>query len=207
MCVRITLLLLFIVGALRAMPTDSIRMEKRSGQWFVVHVIEATETLYGLAKRYGCKIKDIRAHNIGTHILSVGQQLYIPHKGPLVAEKPIQNHLPAAREVRKGAELGFWASDSLFRRPFQFRFVEEEGTAAVAVATAAGRYALHRHAPLGTFIRLQNQINGQQLLVRVIGRIPEIDANKKTLVQLSATAYAELRSPDTRTRVKIRYLQ
>ena len=189
----------------QAASIDSIRMEERNGKWFVVHAVEESETLYSLAKRYDCRAEDIQSYNSNTHILSIGQQLYIPYKGP-VEDTLTQKSSLVTQKPEAEVSASQWSSDSLFAKPFRFRFVEEEGVA-VAVTSTEGRYALHRDAPVGTFIRLQNQINGHLLLVQVIGRLPEIDANKKTLVQLSSTVYTELSSPDARTRVKIKYLQ
>jgi LysM repeat protein len=81
------LLLLFAVNILFttnliAVPQDSIGVEKKDGKVFVLHQVDAKETLYSIAKRYLTKVEDIKAANLemGDGI-KIGQTLRIPYKG------------------------------------------------------------------------------------------------------------------------------
>lgn len=61
---------------------DSIGVEKKEGKVFVLHQVDAKETLYSIAKRYSAKVEDIKTANpeIGDGI-KIGQTLRIPYKG------------------------------------------------------------------------------------------------------------------------------
>ena len=194
---------------------DSIRMEEREGRLFVVHAVDPGETLYRLAIRYSSSVEAIESVNTSTDTLQIGQLLYIPYQiRPLgrsllpLDSATMRSSSDTLRSNRRALPQtpSQWSSDSLFLRPYRFRVTEEEGVARPLTTQGDRLFALHRRAPLGTFIRVENQINKQSLLVRVIGRIPEIDQNQKTLLQLSTKAYQLLRSPDRWTRVTIVYL-
>lgn len=198
-------------------------MEQKNGLWFVIHAVEPRETLYQLSKRYQSSVEAIQAENTNTDTLQIGQILYIPYRIqassqapalPPSSEKPSdKKNTPKKPKHNTEEQLhpkptsspSQWSSDSLFLQPYTFQHIKEEGVAR-ALTIEKGLFALHRTAPIGTFIKVENQINKERLLVRVIGRIPEIDQNQKTLIQLSPKAYRLLSSPDQWTRVTITYL-
>jgi rare lipoprotein A (peptidoglycan hydrolase) len=53
-------------------------------------------------------------------------------------------------------------------------------------------YALHRTAPVGSFLVVHNESLNRSVRVKVIGEIPKNDANKKYIVKLSEAACEEL---------------
>lgn len=58
---------------------DSLRMERRDGQAFVIHRVEAGETIFGLSRRYGTSIDQIiQANALSGNELSIGQLLSLP---------------------------------------------------------------------------------------------------------------------------------
>ncbi len=69
-------------SVVKAEIKDSIGIEKKDGKTFVLHQVEAKETLYSIAKRYAAKVEDIKSTNpeIGEGI-KIGQTLRIPYKG------------------------------------------------------------------------------------------------------------------------------
>jgi LysM repeat protein len=75
-------LYLFIAVNTFAEKKDSIGVEKKDGKVFVLHQVDAKETLYSIAKRYSAKVEDIKATNpeIGDG-LKIGQTIRIPYKG------------------------------------------------------------------------------------------------------------------------------
>ena len=202
---------------------DSIRMEQKNGILFIVHAVEPRETLYQLSKRYQSSVEAIQAENLDTDTLQIGQILYIPYRiqassqtlsaRPPSSEKPSDKkntpkqpkHNTEDQLLEPTSSPSQWLSDSLFLQPYTFKHIKEEGVAR-ALTTEKGLFALHRAAPIGTFVKVENQINKKRLLVRVIGRIPEVDQNQKTLIQLSPKTYRLLNSPDQWTRVTITYL-
>lgn len=65
--------------------------------------------------------------------------------------------------------------------------------------------ALHRTAKIGTIIRVHNEMNGQEVFVRVIGQLPDTGVNDKVLIKISKAAYDRLAAIDKKFRVRISY--
>src|SRR5690606_34188431 len=66
--------------------------------------------------------------------------------------------------------------------------------------------ALHKSAPIGTILQVKNIMNGQNVYVRVIGKLPETGANEKVVVRISKKAYQRLAAIDNRFRVEVSYM-
>jgi LysM repeat protein len=70
---------------------DSIGVEKKDGKRFVLHRLEAKETLYSLSRRYGASVDDIKKANAEVNLnqLKIGQVLRVPSPEKTVnANKP-----------------------------------------------------------------------------------------------------------------------
>lgn len=97
---------------------------------------------------------------------------------------------------------------------YETKSVESAGkvteTGMAEVITTAGdnnKYlALHKTAPIGTILQVKNIMNGQNVYVRVIGKLPETGANDKVLVRISKKAYQRLAALDNRFRVEVSYM-
>ena len=66
--------------------------------------------------------------------------------------------------------------------------------------------ALHKTAPIGTILQVKNIMNGQNVYVRVIGKLPDTGANDKVIVRISKKAYQRLAALDNRFRVEVSYM-
>ncbi|MEJ8757179.1 LysM peptidoglycan-binding domain-containing protein [Pontibacter sp. H259] len=66
--------------------------------------------------------------------------------------------------------------------------------------------ALHKSAPVGTIMQVKNQMNGQVVYVRVIGKLPETGSNNNVVVRVSKKAYQKLGAVDQRFRVEVSYM-
>ncbi len=67
--------------------------------------------------------------------------------------------------------------------------------------------AMHRSAPIGTIMQIQNEMNDQIVFVRVVGRIQNTGDNEKVLVKISKKAYDRLGALDKRFPVVISYVK
>jgi len=64
-------------------PMDSVGVEKREGKLFVIHIVEASETLFSLSRRYNVSLEEVVSHNTGADQgLKVGQRLMFPLASP-----------------------------------------------------------------------------------------------------------------------------
>lgn len=81
----VLLIAVFMVNATksyakRIIPLDSIGVEKRSDQYYVLHKVEGGETLSSIARRYNVGVKDVLATNttINANALIIGQVIRVP---------------------------------------------------------------------------------------------------------------------------------
>ena len=94
--IGITLMALFLLlnaQLSEAGVQDSIGVEKKDGKRFVLHRLEAKETLYALSRRYGASVDDIKRSNpdVNVNELKVGQVLRVPSP-----EKGLNNTSPSS---------------------------------------------------------------------------------------------------------------
>lgn len=74
-----------------AAPLDSLRLETINGKQFVIHQIDAKETLYSISKRYGVPITQILENNpTADGGLATGQLLKIPYVQKAKAQTQVQ---------------------------------------------------------------------------------------------------------------------
>jgi LysM repeat protein len=79
--------LVFLISTdLLAGTYDSLRLETKGEQRVVIHEVEAGETIFGLSRRYGASVEDIKESNSQSgNGLKIGQLLAIP----TLSEEPI----------------------------------------------------------------------------------------------------------------------
>lgn len=93
--------LLFIFLSWSAAPADSLRIETIDGKQFIIHQIDAKETLYSISRRYGVAITVILENNPSSEGgISVGKLLRVPVLNKLAS--PSQG---AKHTVQKGETL------------------------------------------------------------------------------------------------------
>jgi hypothetical protein len=85
--------------------------------------------------------------------------------------------------------------------------VTQEGLAELIEGTEGNRkyLALHRTAPVGTILKIKNEMNNREVFVRVMGKLPETPMTDKVLIKISKSAYDRLGAIDQRFRVAVTY--
>lgn len=64
---------------------DSLRLEEKEGQYFVIHKVEKGETLYSLTRRYHADLPEVvSANGLGNTNIALNQELKIPVQKPAV---------------------------------------------------------------------------------------------------------------------------
>ncbi len=175
-----------------------------------LHRVETGQSLYGIAVKYGVLMSDIRHwNNLSADQLRSGQELIVSemaykeslkkikidstksveHK-PVVAEKPTvppppipseNSNLPDPKIINTGK-----------------RTIENGMAEVIDVADNSNKYlALHRTAAIGSLVQVKNAANNQTVWVKVIGKLPNISANDRIIIKISARAYEKL-SPNGR---------
>ena len=85
--------------------------------------------------------------------------------------------------------------------------VTETGLGGAIEKSGTDKYlALHKTAPVGTIMQVKNQMTGQSVYVRVIGKLPDTGENNNILVRVSPRALQKLGTADARFRVETSYV-
>lgn len=83
----------------------------------------------------------------------------------------------------------------------------EGGLAELIEGTEGNRkyLALHRTAPIGTILKVRNEMNNREVFVRVMGKLPDTALTDKLIIKISKSAYDRLGAIDQRFRVEVTY--
>lgn len=192
----------------------------------IVHKVVPSQTLFAISQLYGVSVDEIKQwNNLKDNTLEVGRLLIIkadskphPHKSIEApretvdieeqekvvrldnqienAPKPDSERVETKKpETRKENSSGF-------------KKVVELGLAEIIESnTDTKKYvALHRTAPIGTIMQVTNEMNNQNVFVRVIGKLPDTGANDKVLIKLSKPAFERLGAVNDRFPAEISYV-
>lgn len=85
--------------------------------------------------------------------------------------------------------------------------IVQAGLAELIEGTEGNRkyLALHRTAPIGTILKVRNEMNNREVFVRVMGKLPDTAMTDKLLIKISKSAYDRLGAIDPRFRVQVTY--
>lgn len=172
-----------------------------------IHTVEAKETLYSISKEYGVSVDQLKVWNsLSSNELSTGQVLYVaqPKNAGIAAQPAVTAPAVVAPAVTAPTtEKTITISESV-RGSDE---LVESGLAELIEGTEGNRkyLALHRKAPVGTILKIRNEMNNREVFVRVIGTIPDNGVNSKLLIKISKSAYDRLGAIDPRFRVEVTY--
>ena len=144
----------------------------------IIHTIEKGETLYSISKKYDISVDELKRKNsLRSNSLSIGQEI-------IIKENIKQNEI----NLKTNKEEGFAST--------------------INDKIQSDKYlALHKTASVGTIIFVKNQMNGNMVIVRVIGKLPKTGINDKINVRLSTIAYEKLNAKDEIIPVELTYVE
>ena len=184
-----------------------------------VHTVGPKETMFSISKLYGITVQQLREwNNIRGTELTPGQTLFVtePEKHATVTQsttpqttttpviksqetplKEVKENKPPAKETVITITEGVRGSDEVL----------ESGLAELIEGTDGNRkyLALHRTAPVGTILKIKNEMNNREVFVRVMGKLPETALTDKLIIKISKSAYDRLGAIDQRFRVQVTY--
>lgn len=176
-----------------------------------VHTVAAKETLFSIARQYGVTVQQIKEWNsLTTDELKIGQQLLVAQ--PIYKEQAVVTAVekPPVETPAKDvtASLPDAGKPVIITEPVRNTSeVVESGLAELIDGTEANRkyLALHRTAPVGTILKVRNEMNGREVFVRVIGKLPDTALTDKLIIRISKSAYDRLGAIDPRFRVEVTF--
>jgi len=200
-----------------------------------VHTVAAKETMYSISRQYGVSVQQLQEWNnmTGTE-LSIGQELLVAAPTGEAAKQntsTAQNTTPAqtspsvpastapvvvAAEQKKETTAPTSPAPKQESKEQTIRISEsvknsdevlQNGLAELIEGTSGNRkyLALHRSAPVGTIMKVRNEMNNREVFVRVMGKLPATALNDKLVIKISKSAYDRLGAIDPRFRVEVTY--
>lgn len=182
-----------------------------------IHVVGAKETLYSVARMYGLTMAQLRIWNgLESDDLRAGQSIFLTAEGRAAAAQQETRKEPEVVVVKSPEPVQTETPTPTASRTQTIRISEsmkdndeiiEAGVAELIEGTEGNRkyLALHRTAPVGTILKVRNEMNNREVFVRVMGKLPESAVNEKLIIRLSRSAYDRLGAIDHRFRVELTY--
>jgi LysM repeat protein len=183
-----------------------------------VHVVSAKETLYSIARLYGLSVSQLRSWNLlESDEVQAGQTIFVnapeTRKTPVVVQQEVKKETPVEvrnPEAKIDPPTPVPAKNQTIRISESMKNSDEiieSGVAELIDGTEGNRkyLALHRSAPVGTILKVRNEMNNREVFVRVMGKLPETAVNQKLIIKLSRSAYDRLGAIDPRFRVELTY--
>ena len=185
-----------------------------------VHQVKAGESMYAIARQYGVSLDDIRRWNhLEGNDLKVGQLLFVT---PPTRDTPTTNATeskpePVATTATTTEEKPDADTPTVTPAPVVQTVtvpagppadaIVQSGLAELIEGTEGNRkyLALHRTAPIGTILKVRNEMNNREVFVRVIGKLPDTALTKQLIIKISRSAYDRLGAIDPRFRVEVTY--
>jgi LysM repeat protein len=194
------------------------------------HTVMAKETMFSISKQYGITIQQLKDwNNIQGNEISIDQVLYVAPPDDAVATK--QNttvNQPVAEVKQNSNQVNTPVADVKKADPQPVKEVKtppreptitiseavrgsdeilESGIAELIEGTDGNRkyLALHRTAPVGTILKVKNEMNNREVFVRVMGKLPDTGLKDKLIIKISKSAYDRLGAIDQRFRVQLTY--
>ena len=149
----------------------------------ISHVVKKGETLYSISKLYDIEISELKKQN---NLLT--NELLINQKIVFVKNNIVYKDVIEEEDKKTKKEEGFAAS------------IDE--------SIESDKYlALHKSARNGTIIFVKNQMNGNVVIVRVVGKLPNTGNNDKISIRLSSIAFDKLDARDSIIPVELTYVK
>jgi LysM repeat protein len=196
---------------------EEIKTATMSPSGRTTHVVAQGETLYSLARQYNVSVQQIKDWNaLGSSELKIGQTVVIASAVSAVATTTA----PPMAVVTKPQEI-----PPLVTKPTTPVFVPTENTIEISESVAGTdeiketgiaelidgtegnrKYmAMHRSAPVGTILKVRNELNNREVFVRVVGSLPATSVNDKIVIKISKSAYDRLGAIDPKFRAEVTY--
>lgn len=198
-------------------PTAEFRSQK------TVHTVVGGETLFSISRQYGITVDQLRSWNsLADNELKVGQLLFVaaPAKNePTNQVKTVTITPERTQSTGTTQQPVTTEPSSTTTQPVSVPSVQisesirgtdeivQTGLAELIEGTEGNRkyLALHRTAPVGTILKIRNQMNNREVFVRVIGKLPETALTDKLVIKISRSAYDRLGAIDQRFLVEVSY--
>ncbi|SFF65322.1 LysM peptidoglycan-binding domain-containing protein [Thermoflexibacter ruber] len=156
--------------------------QKKNNRKPKYHIVKENESLYKIAFMHNVHIDSVKKWNqLADNQIKINDRLMVGYAFASTTEEPA---IP-----KSGANI-----------------VQESGMGAMISGTKTDlKLALHRKLPVGSYVRVFNESSGTSVTVKIIGKIPNIDADQKVIIKLSQSACKSLGVVNERFPVTLSY--
>ncbi len=164
------------------------------------HTVSIGETLYAISKKYEVTPEQLRkANGLPDNTISIGQKL-------LISQNYVAGPAGGSDEKFRGNKKSATLADEVPNAPRGIQVREVGIATAINLKNDSGKnWAMHRTAPKGSYIRVQNEATGDFITAKVIGPLQETGNNQNVLIRLTPTAFKKLNPRDSRIRASVTY--
>lgn len=184
-----------------------------------LHIVAAKETMFSIAKQYNVTVQQVKDwNNLEGYEISIGQELrVVAPAGDVIKTTAVTAPVVAAGGEKKDAVTQTQSAPAKAEPDKQTIRISESvknsdeisqnGLAELIEGTEGNRkyLALHRTAPVGTILKVRNEMNDREVFVRVMGKLPDTALTDKLVIKISKSAYDRLGAIDQRFRVEVTY--
>lgn len=187
------------------------------------HVVQAKETLYGIASKYNMRVDDLKLlNNLTGNNLSVGQTLKVlvnesvslkpevvtnsQGKPEIVRNTPPVQETPNRIRYIDSTDSG--ENINIQRNRYGITEKNEKGVAVYINDENLGNtksYALHSVAPVGTIVKITNPMTNRSVFAKVVGKYTENETTKDVIIVINKAVADALGALDKRFLVNITY--
>lgn len=200
----------------RVSSTQTPSSQKSNG----VHIVASKETMFSIARQYGITMQQLKDWNkLEGNEISIGQELIVAtpkNDVPKLNTNTSTAQIPVIAEIKKDSGPVQPAQPRTEPKEQTIRISEsvknsdeimQTGLAELIEGTEGNRkyLALHRTAPVGTILKVKNEMNNREVFVRVMGKLPDTALTDKLVIKISKSAYDRLGAIDSRFRVEVTY--
>jgi LysM repeat protein len=152
---------------------------------YVLHKIEQGQTLYSISKIYNVKVDDIKKwNNLTTNDAKVGNMIIVGEKSP-VASTPVQSTVVVEKPKTEPENTSIQSQSN--DRKVEKGIIEQ----AEIKEGDTFYFVLHKSLEIGTVVKITNELNGNSIFARVVGK-PEKMIDNQSIIQLSKIAFERL---------------
>ncbi|MCB9256045.1 MAG: LysM peptidoglycan-binding domain-containing protein [Chitinophagales bacterium] len=185
---------------------------------YKIHVVQSKETLFSIAKQYGIKVDDIiQMNDLANPNISIGQELRVQKltvdqnalfdqvktdtpKAPITESVKIDTPTNPSKSNPTIAQVEVVNEDvALYKQLFdsynkkENTLKKDKGIGNYLEGTSSGAYlAMVNNIPAGQIVKLRNLMNNKVIYLKVVGSVPEKDAEKNISIKISKSAALDL---------------
>ncbi len=196
---------------------SSISTEPKSVS--MMHTVSTKETMFSITRQYGISIEQLREWNgLQSDELKVGQTLIVSQPVynsnkiifQTVPDQVESPQLPLPDEIKPFVKTQPRENEPTITISEGVRGTNEileSGLAELIEGTQGNRkyLALHRTAPVGSILKVKNEMSNREVFVRVMGKLPDTALTDRLIIKISKSAYDRLGAIDPRFRVEVTY--